>query len=143
MSLKAEWRLRELLGIDDGNPFDTVILSKGLRVDLAGSEEEIFRGLKRTLELESRLFNKGVTCELKDGGQDCLACSMYAGDRPEEEREPLCRLGRDQRVIEQHLQVFRDDRKASLMELADVADDFTEMGYLEPEYGELLCAVGL
>lgn len=143
MSLKAEWRLAELLGSDEGNPFDTVILSKGLRVDLAGSEEEIFRGLKRTLELESRLYDGGVTCDLKDGGTDCLTCPMYAGDRPEETREPLCRLGRDQRVIEEHLSTFTAKRNAPLVELGNVADEYTEIGHIEPEYEELLWAVGL
>lgn len=140
MSLKAEWRLAELLGVTDTNPFDTVILSSGLPVDLTGSEDELFLGLKRTLELESRLFSKGIICDLKDGGQDCLTCPMYAGDRPEETREPLCRLGRDQRVIEERLIVQRD---APLVELGAAVDGWSEMGHIEPEYEELLCAVGL
>lgn len=141
MSVRAQWRLSELLGAGDTNPFDTVILSLGLRVDLAGSEDEVFRGLKRTVELEGRLYDKGVTCELKDSGQDCLTCPMYAGDRPEEDREPLCRLGRDQRVIEEHLAAFKVDNPFA--ELGAVVEQYTEMGHLEPEYGELLCAVGL
>ncbi len=143
MSVRAQWRLAELLDTDDGNPFDTVILSAGLRVDLTGTEDEMFRGLRRTLELESRLYGKGITCELKDGGQDCLTCPMYAGDRPEEEREPLCRLGRDQRVIEAQLEGVKADRNAPLIELCAVADEYTEIGHLNEEYGELLCAVGL
>lgn len=143
MSIRAEWRLQELLGIDDGNPFDRLILSTGLRVDLRGSEEEIERGLGRTLELESRLHNQGITCKLKDDGQDCLTCPVYVGDRPEETGAPLCRLGRDQRVIEDIAEKGNRERRAPIIELAAIVDRCTELGHLEPEYAELLTAVGL
>ena len=139
MSVRSEWRLRELLfGEDD--PFDSVILSSGLSVDLTGSEEELFDGIRQTLELESRLFNHGVTCDLKDAGQDCLTCSEYVADRLEEKRAPLCRLGRDQRVIEER---YKEARAEPFMELANVADELSEIGHIEPEYAELLTHAGL
>jgi hypothetical protein len=97
VSIKAEWHLSEL-ELGEGDPFDNVILSTGLTVDLTGSEADIYEGLKRTIDLESRLFNRGITCDLKDAGQDCLACPKFTGD-PGESRMPLCRLGRDQRTL--------------------------------------------
>lgn len=131
------------MGIND-DPFDSVILSSGLHVDLTGSEEEVFAGLKRSLELESKLDRRGVTCELKDGGQDCLTCPMYVADRAEEVRAPLCRLGRDQRLMEKRcneLSAVRRDEPFT--ELAEAVDAFEEIGEIEPEYDELLTAVGL
>lgn len=143
MSIRAEWRLNELLGCDD-DPFSKVILSSGLHVDLTGSEEEIFAGLSRSLELEARLFNRGVTCDLKDGGEDCLTCPMYAADREEEPRAPLCRLGRDQRLLETRCGELTTQRLAEpFAELAEAVDEFAEMAEAPPEYAELLTAVGL
>lgn len=143
MSITAEWRLSELLGCND-NPFDTVILSSGLHVDLTGSEEDIFAGLKRSLELEGSLDRRGITCELKDGGQDCLTCPMYVADRAEEPRAPLCRLGRDQRLMEDRCNELGAERRvAPFIEIAVAAERFMEIGEIEPEYAELLTAVGL
>jgi hypothetical protein len=139
VSVKSEWRLNELLfGEDD--PFDAVILSSGLSVDLTGSDEELFDGIKQTLELESRLFNRGITCHLKDAGQDCVTCGEYVADRSEEKRAPLCRLGRDQRMIEER---YKAARAMPYLELADMADELSEIGWIEPEYVELLTAAGL
>lgn len=143
MSVKSEWRLNELLSVDD-DPFDKVILTTGLHVDLSGSEEEIFTGIKRSLKLEGRLFNDGVTCELKDGGQDCLECPLYVADRAEEPRAPLCRLGRDQRLLEVcHGELVAKRLAEPFTELAEAADAFAEMAEVSPEYDELLTAVGL
>jgi len=106
MSIKAEWRLAELdLSSDD--PFDTVILSSGLTVDLTGDEQQIHDGLRQTLDLEARLFNRGVTCDLKDGGQDCLTCHHFTAERTEP-RMPLCRLGRDQQTLLKHAEAWSE-----------------------------------
>lgn len=140
MSLKAEWRLSELLGVGDAeDPFETVIMSTGLRVDLTGSEEDVFLGLRRSLQLESRLFNDGVTCALKDGGQDCLTCSEYVADRAEEPRAPLCRLGRDQRLMEGRIDAIKLERTAPYRELVEEVERFLEVAD-RPDYHELLPA---
>ena len=141
MSLKTEWRLNELLlGSDADDPFEDVILSSGLRVDLTGTEDEVFAGLRQSLALEGTLFEQGVTCELKEGGQDCLTCPLYAGDRPEEARAPLCRLGRDQRVMEERCNKLSHERRAPFIELAEV---YTEpVPEREPDFDELLVAAG-
>lgn len=143
MSIKSEWRLHELFAADD-NPFDKVILSTGLHVDLSGTEDEIFAGIKRSLDLEGRLFNQGITCDLKDGGQDCLECPMYVADRAEEARAPLCRLGRDQRLLEERSVELRAERIVEpFAELAEAVDAFAELAEVPSEYAELLTAAGL
>lgn len=146
MSVRAEWRLAELLGqtSPENDPFAHVVLSSGLRVDLTGTEDEIFEGLRQSVRLEAGLFNRGITCELKDGGQDCLTCPMYVADRAEEARAPLCRLGRDQRVLENRANAMSaEQRLAPVKEMARVGDFCSEMGHLKPQYVELLTAVGL
>lgn len=135
--IKADWRLAELAE-SAADPFDTMILSSGLTVDLTGSEEEIHRGLARSLALEEALYNRGITCQLKDGGQDCLTCPSFT-TRTDEARAPLCLLGRDQRTIENEAQA----RRAPVTELAGRVDEWTEIGHLGDEYVELLTAVGL
>jgi hypothetical protein len=135
--IKADWQLASLVETAD-DPFETMIYSSGLRVDLTGSEEGIHAALRRSLDLEGHLFNLGVTCPLKDGGQDCLTCTSFT-PRDEEARSRLCVLGRDQRVIEKEAQA----RKAPLRELAGRVDEWTELGHLSDEYAELLTAVGL
>jgi hypothetical protein len=145
MSIKAQWHLEELLGIVDDNPFDSVVLSSGLTVDLTGSEEEIYDGMRRSLEVEAKLYDGGVTCDLKDNGQDCLTCAMYVADRAEEPRAPLCRLGRDQRLMENRHGALRTVRiEAPFLELAALGEEMSEMAPTPtPEYEALLTAVGI
>ena len=138
MSIRAQWHLAEQLDTaPDADPFDGVLVSSGLSVDLTGSEDEVFAGLRHTLETEQRLAEKGVTCDLKDGGQDCLTCPEYAGDRPNITRAPLCRLGRDQRSIEQR---YEELRREPFVDLIDIAEGYMDLGRTETD-GELLAAM--
>lgn len=136
MSIRADWRLSELADLAD-DPFDTVVLSSGLAVDLTGSKRDIEQGISRSLQMEQALYSRGVTCEMKEGGQDCLTCPMFT-PRPEEQRARLCLLGRDQRMIEKaHIA-----RMAPLRELAQRVEGWSEIGHLDEELSELLTAVG-
>lgn len=110
MTVRSEWNLAKLIQPSAGNPFDRVVTSSGLTVDLTGTEDELRAAFLRTLHIEEDLFNRDITCELKDNEQDCLECSMYVADRQEEPRAPLCRLGRDQRMIEIKTQERRRER---------------------------------
>lgn len=136
MSIRADWRLSELLDAGD-DPFETIIMSSGLSVDLTGSEADLQDGIKRTLRVEEQLFAKGVTCSMKDEGQDCLTCTHFTARR-EDRRSRLCLIGRDQRVIEN----AHARKMAPLRELATLADDLSETGHLAEEYAELLTAAG-
>ena len=136
MGVKAEWQVsRLLLGDQAANPFEAVTLSSGLHVDLVtATAEELNAAMSRSLQLESRLFDRSVTCELKDGGQDCLECPVYVGDRPEEPGAPLCRLGRDQRKIETRTTDLAAERRQ-----ANAVMPVPEFDY----EGQLFAAAGL
>lgn len=129
MSIKAEWRLAELdLGSDD--PFDTVILSSGLRVDLRGTEEEITEGLRQSLVMEGKLWERGVTCDLKDEGHDCLTCDVRHID-PDDLLTRLCRLGVDQRHMMERGQELSRIKHAPYLWLAG---RFAPVAELSEEY---------
>lgn len=145
MSVRAEWRLAELLGLTgDDDPFASVVLTTGLTVDLSGSEDELMTGLAESLRVESRLFNRGITCELKDNGQNCLTCPAYVASREEAARAPLCRLGRDQRTLEDRANAMSAERRlAPVKDVARRASFYSELGHLPERYEELLTAAGL
>lgn len=138
MSIRADWRLAELDASTD-DPFDKVILSTGLQIDLSGDEESLREGLRESLLVEGSLFDRGVTCTLKDGGQDCLTCPSYTANA-EQTRSKLCRLGRDQRALVLRAEALKDERLGPFMELLAWAEPYAELGYLEDEYVELLAA---
>lgn len=139
--VKADWRLAELL--DDGeDPFEAVIYSSGLQVDVGGSDEELMQALQRALKIEGRLDAIGLTCPLKDSGQDCLTCRQSSGD-PKVALTRLCEVGKDQRTLMQRMDERQVERKRPLIELAAAIESHTEMGHLGGAYDELLTAVGL
>ena len=137
MSIQARWRLADQLTAEAEDPFEGVLTSSGLSVDLSGTEDEVFAGLRGTLETEGRLAQRGITCELKESGVDCLVCSEYAGNRPHITRAPLCRLGRDQRMIEKR---YEELRREPFVDLIEIALDYMAMGDTETD-GELLAAM--
>ena len=67
---KAEWKLAEAM--ESADPFGDVVYSSGVTLDLTASEEELAHAFVDLLWREGRLLQRGITCELKDGGQDCL-----------------------------------------------------------------------
>ena len=126
MSIKADWRLAELLD-NDVDPFDHALLTPSLgKVDLSGSEDEVFEALRETLAVEATLYDRQITCDLKDNGQDCLTCPEYAGNRPEVQRAPLCRLGRDQRTIQLRAEELAEERRRTWRPLITLAEDYIE-----------------
>lgn len=140
MTVKADWRLADLLDEDD--PFADVILTSGLRVNLAGSEEELSEAISATIKREGVLWEQGIVCPLKDAGQDCLTCTKATMD-PNEELSALCRLGRDQQTILQRANKRQRERYAPFSELGESLGGLMEIGEPATEYSELLEAVGL
>jgi len=135
MGIQADWNLAELEKVND-DPFDTMILTTGLTVDLTGGEEAVYDGLRQTLRIEAELFNHDITCELKDGGQDCLTCDLYTTDR-EERRAPLCMLGRDQRKLEQRCSALTAER---VRPYAALGESYLPEASMAAPYGRLLRA---
>lgn len=141
MSVKADWHLADLLDKAE-DPFEAVIYSSGLQVDLNGSEEELADALGRALKIEGRLDAIGLTCPLKDAGQECLTCRQSSAD-PGVALTRLCEIGKDQQTLVRRMDDQTEQRRAPLKELAASVARFSEMGHLDGAYGELLAAVGL
>lgn len=141
MSVRADWHLADLL--DKGeDPFGAVIYSSGLQVDLDGSEEDLVSALQKALAMEGRLDAIGLSCPLKDAGQDCLSCREATMDTAAPLTR-LCEIGKDQQTLVRRMDENRVQRRRPLMELVRCVDDYSEMGHLDDEYAELLTAVGL
>ena len=135
---KAEWRLAEAM--QEADPFGDVVYSTGLVMDLTASEEEMASVFVEMLRREGTLFNRGITCKLKDGGQDCLHCPAATLD-PEEPRSVLCRLGKDESALEKAFTRKRDERLGPIRELCMLASECAEIGDIPDELAVLLTEV--
>lgn len=134
---RTEWHLAELS--TDADPFADAVYSVGLDISLDSSLEELEAALRTTLHREGRLWEHGLTCDLKDSGQDCRTCPLATVDL-QDERARLCRLGKDQQAI---MQRWRDLRNEQMGGLPQIADEYSEIGHLPPDLMELLSAAGL
>lgn len=125
----------------NADPFGNVVYSAGVTLDLTASEEELADVFKDLLLREGTLLQKGITCKLKDGGQDCLHCPAATLDASEP-RSVLCRLGKDQCTVEQAYWAKNDARLAPIRELAALASECAEIGDIPEELVMLLTEVG-
>jgi hypothetical protein len=137
--VRAEWHLADL-GTVDEDPFNAVVYSAGIDIDLTAPEEELGAKLVELMRLEERLYNRGLTCDLKWAGQDCRSCTQATLD-PTQDRSNLCRLGKDQCTVEAQYTKLRDARLAPVEELAEKIDDVSELGVLPDDLAELLMQV--
>lgn len=138
--IRAEWHLAELAAATD--PFGEVVYSNGIELDLTAPLEELAAQFAKLLRVEGRLARSGLTCALKDSGQDCLSCpqaTLEASDR----RSRLCRLGKDQLTVERRCAELQDERTGPVMEMVELADTGSLLGHLDDELSELLTTVGL
>jgi hypothetical protein len=108
------------------DPFDSVVYSSSLVIDLTGTEDELHAALAATLKVEGKLFAHGLVCELKHQGQDCLSCPSSHID-PAERLSRLCRLGKDQFNIMGRLEDRRQARIAPLVELGRSVEEYVEL----------------
>lgn len=107
MTVRAIWHTATV-AVDDTDPFadDTPIEevvhvpTVGLPIDIHASKESYHARLSETLRVEARLFNEGVSCEIKHHDDStCFACPLYEGDRGDTPKAKLCRLGREQDTL--------------------------------------------
>lgn len=142
--IRTEWHLAELGA--EADPFAMAVYSAGLEIDLNGSEDELVGHLRTLVKREARMDATGLTCGLKDGGQDCRTCPM-ATLEAREERSRLCRLGKDEFRVAERLHELGDQRRANgreeLSEMVTSASEWSEIGHLDSDLAELLTAVGL
>jgi hypothetical protein len=143
VSTQTEWHLTALTGQAAVDPFAQTAYSTGTVLDLTISEDELFDQLKVLTRREARLYDKvGLSCELKDHGQNCRTCSMATLDT-HEPRSRLCRLGKDQFLVADRCQTLAQERSASYREIGELASEYSEMGHLGDDLAELLTSAGL
>lgn len=144
MSVRTQWHLAELAESDD-DPFGSVVYSTGIDIDLTASPDELAEAFKRLLLREGRMAQRGLTCELKDKGQNCLSCPAATLDASED-RSRLCRLGKDQATIERACLAESNERHAEFEEMFNrTIAEFEELAHaMRPaDVDELLTSVGL
>jgi hypothetical protein len=135
---KAEWKLAQAM--ENTDPFGAVVYSTGVTLDLTASEEDLANVFVALLRREGRLLQRGITCELKDEGQDCLHCPVATLDSTYP-RSVLCRLGKDESTVEKAYEAKRANRHETVSDLAALADEMSEIGDMPDDLIELLTQV--
>jgi hypothetical protein len=138
--VKTQWHLAAAMTTED--PFANVVYSSGITLDLTASESELAQQWINLTKREENLFHRGLTCELKDHGQDCRVCPMATLDASEP-RAVLCRIGKDQAAVEAAYHARVRERKEALEEFVAEIDLATELGHMPDDLAELAAAVGL
>lgn len=141
MSVRAEWHLAAVVR-EEPDPFGKVVYSTGLSINLDGDVEELAGEWVRLGYIEGRMAGNGISCELKNNGQDCLTCPVATLDAAEP-RSRLCRLGKDQGTLEQLCDARQAERNGPLLEIAELAGEHAELAAMPDELAELLTSVGL
>lgn len=101
MTARANWHTVDLdaLVAEEGelDPFSAPIEELGEPIDLSNPRDRLTVRLGGLLEREQALFNRGVTCPIKDAqGTSCLACPVSEHQDFESPLGMLCRVGRGQ-----------------------------------------------
>lgn len=108
MSTRANWFIAQLASLDDEpDPFDAPIEEVGQRIDLRDPKERLDMRLRELIERESNLFNKGVTCPIKERSDSCChACPVSKASEHNDALAVLCRVGREQEAVLTELAVL-------------------------------------
>lgn len=98
MSLQADWFTAAVTTDHTDDPFaGSTMSSSPATLSIESSEEELFERIKRLLKREERLWQRGITCPLKDERAcKCSACPINKRDDPVAELSALCRIGEEQ-----------------------------------------------
>ena len=109
MSVKAKWFDDALPVMGDDDPFAERIEDVGRPIDLTG-EPRLNERLIELVNAESELYNRGVTCPIKD--RDDTACSACAIARDDDSPlATLCSIGAEQERVCTALAVLRGVRE--------------------------------
>ena len=93
--LKASWN-RETLDVagTEDDPFGGVdITAVGMPIDLTAGVPKLSDELHRLIEKESRLFNSGITCPIKDHDDSCCSVCPVSKLGKDDPLAALCRVG--------------------------------------------------
>jgi len=99
--MKADWFDRSA-DASDTDPFADAPLPFGSTfVSMDTPADELQQRIKDLLKREARLFDMGITCDLRDCSEStCLACPVSKLGDPDSPLSALCRIGQEQeRVI--------------------------------------------
>ena len=109
MSTRANWFLQQIEDgeIDPDDPFQMPVEEVGQRIDLRDPRGKLELRLQELMTRESRLYERGVTCPIKDRPDStCHACPVSQAHDPSVSLSVLCRLGREQEVVGTELAVL-------------------------------------
>jgi hypothetical protein len=91
---------------------------------------------------ESSYAMSGISCPLKDAGQDCLTCPEATLDNSVR-LSKLCRVGKDEATVWAAGEARQAAWRGPILEMARVADEMSEIGHIPGEIAEMLTAAGL
>lgn len=108
MTARANWFVDPVAGLDDEpDPFSVPVQEVGERIDLRDPHSLLKLRLEELLAREARLFNRSVTCPIKDRPDaTCHACPVSHANDPEHDLSTLCRVGREQETVLTELAVL-------------------------------------
>lgn len=92
----------------DPDPFQVPVEEVGEAVDLRDPAAKLELRLRELLHREARLFEREITCAIKDDPlTTCHACPVSKAHDPSEPLSTLCKIGREQEVVLTELAVLR------------------------------------
>lgn len=111
--VKANWHLADLMP-DDSDPMDVRTVGKPIELD--ADVARLRMELRGSLSIENRLYNQGISCELKlQDGWSCRTCPH----RTEDVEDPLsriCRMSMRQLEIVDEIDALSRSRDEALAE---------------------------
>lgn len=113
MAVKARWHQGVVVREDpDDDPLATRVEQVGLPITLHEDHAALNERMVELVQVESRLYNVGVTCSIRDR-QDtsCNACPISAHEE-ETELAALCRCGREQERVATEMAVAVEAQRA-------------------------------
>lgn len=115
MTVKANWYVTDLLAdaAGDDDPSDGRVEDLGKPIDLDTDEPRLVQRVEELVDAERKLYNLGVTCELKyRSGVSCSACPLatpFSGTP----RGRLCQISREQERVLTLLAISRHGNTAA------------------------------
>lgn len=96
--VKARWHA-PVIEVDESDPFGDEGAEAPVPIDLDGEQAVLNQRLVELLEAESRLFDQGVTCEVRGApGVSCAVCPLSEATALSP-LSALCRLGAEQERV--------------------------------------------
>lgn len=109
MTARANWFVDGVVPTHtEDDPFSVPVEEIGERIDLRDPQTALDLRLTELLRREGNLFDRKVTCSIKDtSGASCHACPVSKAHDQEDPFGTLCRIGREQETIVTELAVLR------------------------------------